>query len=65
MQAVDEYIETELERVERWRADALERAGFSADAAASIAARQDVDLHSAIDLVERGCPPDVALRILL
>jgi hypothetical protein len=65
MQAVDEYIETELERVERWRADALERAGFSADAAASIAARQDVDLHSAIDLLERGCPPDVAVRILL
>jgi hypothetical protein len=65
MQAVDEYIETELERVERWRADALERAGFSADAAGRIAARPDVDLHSAIDLVERGCPPDVALRILL
>lgn len=65
MQAVDEYIETELERVERWRAEALERAGYGSDEAARIAARQDVDLHSAIDLVERGCPPDVALRILL
>jgi len=25
----------------------------------------DVDLHRAIDLVERGCPPETALRILL
>jgi hypothetical protein len=65
MQAVDEYIETELERVERWRADALERAGFDPDQASRLAARPDVDLHRAIDLVERGCPPVLALQILL
>lgn len=65
MQAVDEYIETELERVERWRTDAFVRAGFSADQAASLAGRSDIDLHAAIGLVEQGCPPDVAVRILL
>jgi hypothetical protein len=65
MQAVDEYIETELERVERWRADALERAGFDPEQASRLAARPDVDLHRAIDLVERGCPPTLALQILL
>jgi len=27
--------------------------------------RTDVDLHRAADLVARGCPPSVALRILL
>ncbi len=65
MNAVDEYIETEVERVERWRTDALVRAGFSTEEAASLAARTDVDLHSAIQMVERGCPPAVAVRILL
>jgi len=57
--------ETELERIERWRADMLERAGYPDEAAATLATRLDVDLHSAIDLIEKGCPPEVALRILL
>lgn len=56
--------EPEQERVERWRAEALERAGYSPDAAAELAARIDVDLHRAIELVERGCPPETALLIL-
>ena len=57
--------ETEQERVERWRAEALERAGYEADAAAELAARPDVDLHRAISLLESGCPAETALRILL
>ena len=56
--------EPEQERVERWRAEALERAGYTPDAAAELAARPDVDLHHAIELVERGCPPETALHIL-
>ena len=40
--------ETEAERVERWRAEELERAGFDACSAAQLAARSDVDLHKAI-----------------
>ena len=55
----------ERERVERWRAEALERAGYDASSAAELAARQDIDLHQAIDLVEQGCSPKLALRILL
>ena len=27
--------------------------------------RSDVDLHYAIGLLENGCPPEIALRILL
>jgi hypothetical protein len=65
MSAVDEVLETELERVERWRTDALERAGYRFDEARAIAIRLDVDLHDAIDLVDRGCPPELAARILL
>lgn len=57
--------ETELERIERWRSEELERAGYGAQAAAEIAARHDVDLHTATDLLEQGCPPETALRILL
>jgi hypothetical protein len=57
--------DTELERVQAWRAEELERAGYPSPAAAKLAARLDVDLHRAIDLVRQGCPPDVALSILL
>jgi hypothetical protein len=57
--------ETESERIERWRREALERAGYSPDSAAELALRADVDLHAAIGLVERGCPPDIATQILL
>jgi hypothetical protein len=64
MPAVHEVIETELERVERWRAEALVRAGYDAVDAFELAARPDVDLHDAIELLERGCPVDVAVRIL-
>jgi hypothetical protein len=56
---------TEIEQVEHWRAQALVRAGYPADGAAQLAARHDVDLHYAVGLVERGCPADIALRILL
>jgi hypothetical protein len=56
---------TEKERIERWRAEELERAGFEPTAASLLAGRMDVDLHEAIDLVRRGCAPELALEILL
>lgn len=65
MSAVDEIVETEAERVERWRAEALERGGYGHLAALELASRADVDLHDALGLLERGCPPDLAVRILI
>jgi hypothetical protein len=66
MSAVELHIaESENERVERWRAQELERVGYDAKSAARLAARHDVDLHRAVDLILRGCPPETALRILL
>jgi hypothetical protein len=62
---LDIQVETEAERIERWRAEELERAGYEPLQAAELAARNDVDLHLAGDLLERGCPLDTALRILL
>ena len=42
-----EIVETELERVERWRTSELMRVGFPGDDAVALAARMDVDLHEA------------------
>jgi hypothetical protein len=58
-------LDTEIERIEQWRAEELERAGYPVRAAAELAARHDVDLHLAIDLLNQGCPVQVALQILL
>ena len=57
--------DAELERVEQWRAEELERAGYGARDAARLAERHDVDLHLAVELLERGCPPELAVSILL
>jgi hypothetical protein len=65
MTAVEEIIETEQERVERWRAEELIRAGYDPAGAGELAARGDVDLRRAIQLLERGCPAELALQILL
>ena len=65
MSTTDIGVRSELEQVERWRAAELERAGYPAEAAARIAARHDVDLHRAVQLLERGCSPELALKILL
>jgi hypothetical protein len=62
---VQELHETEAERVERWRAEELERAGYDLSAAAVLAASIGVDLHLAIDLLAKGCPQDTAMQILL
>ena len=62
--AAYDIVETETERVERWRTSELMRVGFPGDDAVALAARMDVDLHEAIELVQRGCPPELAIRIL-
>ena len=55
----------EAAEVLAWRFDALCRSGFDLDAAAVLAANVEVDLHQAVELVGRGCPPELATRILL
>lgn len=65
MTAAETQDRTEIDRVEEWRRLELERAGYSVDAAGEIAQRHDVDLHTAVGLLERGCPADIAVQILL
>ena len=55
----------EVELVERWRLDSLERAGYDAESAAVLAASPEVDLHLAVALLQRGCTVSLALQILL
>jgi hypothetical protein len=48
-----------------WRLDTLERAGYSSAVALELAARVDIDLHRAVELVLAGCSPELALKILI
>ena len=50
--------------VERWRAACLETAGFSFELARDLGDDCRYDVHGLIGLVERGCPPELAARIL-
>ena len=50
--------------VAAWRRDVLLRAGFSAALAGELARDGHVDLHDLLGLVDHGCPPQVAARIL-
>ena len=64
MPTADTIRPTEQELVERWRAQELGRAGYPEDVAGELAMRSDVDLHAAIDLIRRGCTPELAAQIL-
>ncbi|HET7554066.1 MAG TPA: hypothetical protein VFJ75_00285 [Gaiellaceae bacterium] len=57
--------ETELDRVEHWRAEELVRAGYDPSDAIALAARHDIDLHLAVELVGSGCPYETAINILI
>lgn len=56
--------EREREAVTSWRVERLLTAGYDAEAALVLALDREVDLHLAVSLLERGCPPDRALEIL-
>jgi hypothetical protein len=47
-----------------WRRERLLDAGFPLRLAGALARDERCDLHALIALVERGCPPRLAARIL-
>jgi hypothetical protein len=53
-----------LDEVVRWRCDQLVASGFAEPLAARVAENVHYDLHALIELVERGCQPELAVRIL-
>jgi hypothetical protein len=50
--------------VVRWRRERLTEAGFPVSVTARLAKDARYDLHALIELVERGCPPHLAARIV-
>jgi hypothetical protein len=53
-----------LGEVVLWRCDRLVASGFTEPLAARVAENAHYDLHALIELVERGCQPELAVRIL-
>ena len=47
-----------------WRRSQLVGAGFDAGTADLFARTESVDLHALLELVERGCTPELAARIM-
>jgi hypothetical protein len=47
-----------------WRRARLRKAGFDTALTEQLSHEPGVDLHALIGLVERGCPPPLAARIL-
>ena len=47
-----------------WRSDVLRQAGCQDGLAWELAADGDIDLHDLLNLIDRGCPPHLAARIL-
>jgi hypothetical protein len=47
-----------------WRIDRLRDAGFAAGLAAAVARDPRYDVHALLELTDRGCPADLAARIL-
>jgi hypothetical protein len=50
--------------VVRWRREQLVEAGFPFPLAVRLAGDARYDLHALVELVERGCRPELAVRIL-
>ena len=57
--------ELEAEHVLRWRFEELVRVGYDAGEAMILASHVEVDLHTATDIVARGCSTATAMQILL
>jgi hypothetical protein len=47
-----------------WRIERLRDVGCSARLAEALARDPRYDLHAVLELVDRGCPPELAARIL-
>ena len=68
---MDGHVDNDLHRglrvtgeVALWRRGLLRQAGFAPGVARDLAADPAYDLHELLNLVDRGCPPQLAARIL-
>jgi hypothetical protein len=61
---IAEHHQTERDKVAGWRLHVLIEAGYPLPLAERLA-HSDADLHSAVELIRRGCQPKTAAEILL
>jgi hypothetical protein len=54
-----------LVNVTAWRRSRLLETGFPESLADRLAADATVDMHALLQLVDRGCPPELAVHILV
>jgi hypothetical protein len=60
----DSTLRTHDDDLAGWRRGRLRAAGFPPELAAAVARDCAMDLHALLELVDRGCPPPLAARIL-
>lgn len=58
-------MQEELIKIEDWRLQVLLEAGYPMVLAELLARDNDIDLHRAVELLEHGCKPETAAKILL
>jgi hypothetical protein len=61
---IETTSEYETDGVVLWRRRQLAESGFSLPLATRVARDGRFDVHALIELVERGCDPETAVRIL-
>ena len=64
MTQIAEHDQSEREKVASWRLHVLMEAGYPLPLAERLA-QSDADLHTAVELVRKGCEPLTAAEILL
>ncbi|MDN5746812.1 MAG: hypothetical protein L0H31_17100 [Nocardioidaceae bacterium] len=47
-----------------WRCQSLLNAGFPAELVPDVAADPRLDLHAVFQLLDQGCPPELAIKIV-
>ena len=62
---VEEREDQAQRALNAWRLQTLLLAGYTHHRAEQLANRNDIDIHTAIDLLAHGCPQKLALKILL
>jgi hypothetical protein len=48
----------------QWRSKRLRAAGFPPQLAQELAREERIDVHEVLELLDRGCPPGLAARIV-
>ena len=61
---LEQRDQTDGPEIGSWRRHQLLQSGFPQGLARRIANDPAYDLHALIELVEHGCPPELAVRIL-